>query len=167
MLRILLLFIAIAASIPAWRATAQRTTRGGRTQVARSTAAADTKQRPADTDTVVAPEPGAVVFTGYDKTLNSTRESLFVSNNGTATLSWLLLTIDYLDPAGRQLHRRTVPVACDIPAGQTRRIDIASWDRQGVYFYRGSEPRRRVTAAASPYTVTLSADSVAMRKDTR
>lgn len=161
-----LLLLAVAA-IVASSASAQRTTRRGRAQSTHRPTAAAVKGRPGDADSVVAPAPGAVALSGYDKTLNSTRESLFVSNHGTATLSWLLLTIDYLDHAGRQLHRRTVGVGCDIPAGQTRRINIASWDRQGVYYYRDSEPRRRVTAAASPYTVTLSVDSVALKKETR
>lgn len=164
MRRTLLLIPAIA--LLAATATPQRTTRKGHTRIARRVADTAAPLH-ADADTVMVPLPGSVALSGYDKTLNASRESLFVTNNGDATLAWMSVTIDYLDHAGRQLHRRSLPVACDIPPGQTRRIDIPSWDRQGVYFYRDSEPRRRVTAAASPYTVTLSVDSVGLKKQAR
>lgn len=140
---------------------AQRTTRPGRVQAART--AAERMAQPA-ADTIV-PTSGAVVIAGYDKTLSSRRESFFVTNAAdSATLVWILATIDYLDMQGHQLHRRRATMRCDIPPRQTRRLDIPAWDRQGVYYYRGSEPRRRVQAAASPFEISIRIDSVAVRR---
>lgn len=113
-------------------------------------------------DTCV-PMQGAVAVSGFDKTLRSMRESFFITNNAadSATLVWLRLTIDYRDGAGRQLHRRSVRLRCDVPAGQTRRADITAWDRQNVYYYKKSEPGRRVIAAAAPFDVAIRVDSAA------
>lgn len=144
-------------------ASAQRTTRRGRTAAVQRTEQAHAAPRPGAADTVVAPDSAAVVLAGYDKALNATRESLFVTNAGTAdTLSWMLVTIDYTDMAGRQLHRRTVAIACDIPPQQTRRLDIPSWDSQCVYYYHATQPHRRTLTAASPYRIALRIDSIAM-----
>ena len=74
----------------------------------------------------------------------------------------MLVTIDYTDMAGRQLHRRTVAIACDIPPQQTRRLDIPSWDSQCVYYYHATQPHRRTLTAASPYRIALCIDSIAM-----
>jgi len=116
-------------------------------------------------DTIPLPSDSAVILAGYDKTLSSRRESLFITNAiDSATLVWLLVTVDYLDTSGRQLHSRQAHIRCDIPPGETRRLDIPSWDRQCVYYYRLSEPRRRVQAAASPYDVRIAVDSVALRR---
>ncbi len=151
--------IALAAGLLALAATAQRTTRPGRVRTA-VPVAERVATPPADT---LAAPPGAIVLSGYDKTLAATRESFFVTNTlDSATVVWLAATIDYLDTAGRQLHRRRATMRCAIPAGQTRRIDIPSWDRQHVYYYRASEPRRRVQAAASPFDVAIKVDSIAI-----
>lgn len=153
------LAIALVLAVCALGAAAQRTTRGGRQRAA--VAAAERVAAPV-ADTIAAPE-GGVTVSGYDKTLSSRRESFFVTNGlDSATIVWILATIDYVDTAGRQLHRRRAPMRCHIPPGQTRRIDIPSWDRQGVYYYIASEPRRRVQAAASPFEVSFSVDSIAL-----
>ncbi|MDE6270249.1 MAG: hypothetical protein K2M12_05265 [Muribaculaceae bacterium] len=142
-------------------APAQRTTRSGRPRAVH--AVAERVALPV-ADTVVAPA-GALTVAGYDKTLSSRRESFFVSNHmDSATVVWIGATIDYLDTGGNQLHRRHTGMRCDIPPGQTRRIDIPAWDRQGVYYYRGSEPGRRVQAAASPFDIRFSVDSIALAR---
>ncbi|MDE6454051.1 MAG: hypothetical protein K2L27_07610 [Muribaculaceae bacterium] len=117
-------------------------------------------------DTVAVADSSAyartVVLSGFDKTLASRRESFFVTNTSdSAEIVWLALSIHYYDTAGRQLHSRRTRVRCNVPPLQTRRIDIPAWDRQGVYYYRGSEPRRRVQAAAAPFEVSMSVDSFA------
>lgn len=115
-------------------------------------------------DTVAYTESTSVPvrLSGFDKALSSHRESFFVENKlDSADIVWLSLTIDYLDTSGRQLHRRRARFRCDIPAGETRRIDIPTWDKQGVYYYRKSEPRRRVQASAAPFEVSISVDSAA------
>ncbi len=100
----------------------------------------------------------SVRFYGYEKTLRSTRETMFVSNLcRSRSISALIFTITYTDTKGRQLHRRRVEHRTDIPAGETRRIDIPSWDRQQTFYYTGS-PRPRT--AAIPYDVTITPDTL-------
>lgn len=154
--------IVLAAAWAAAFCAAQRTTRPGRARAAVSPV--ERVSEPA-ADTLRAPA-GAIVLSGYDKTLASTRESFFVSNRMDSTaLVWFAATIDYLDGERRQLHRRRVSLRCHIPPGQTRRLDIEAWDRQHVYYYRGSEPRRRVQAAAAPFDIAVRVDSVAVMRE--
>ncbi|MDE6161752.1 MAG: hypothetical protein K2F77_08850, partial [Muribaculaceae bacterium] len=130
-------------------AEAQRTTRRGSTRTAAATAVIQSGHQPA-ADTIVSGADSCVRLSGFDKTLASRRESFFVSNlMDSADLVWLSMRIDYLDMSGRQLHQRRARVRYDVPPGQTRRVDIPSWDIQKVYYYHKSEPRRRVMAAAA------------------
>lgn len=81
-------------------------------------------------------------FTGYDKKINSSRESFFITNNNARTLAGVELTIDYLTEDGRQLHQRTQTLDCLVPSGETRKIDIRSWDNQNSFYYIKSAPNR-------------------------
>ena len=55
---------------------------------------------------------------------------------------------------GRTLDMRNVKIDIDLPAGETRRIDIKAWDRQKVFYYHLSPVPR--TAQATPYQVGIS-----------
>lgn len=92
------------------------------------------------------------IFSGYDKTLTSATESFFITNRSGRRLLGAVLDIDYLDMSGRQLHRRTVEITCDIPDGETRKVDIPTFDRQHSFYYRLSQSPRR---QASPFDVTI------------
>lgn len=92
------------------------------------------------------------IFSGYDKTLTSATESFFITNRSGRRLLGAVLEIDYLDMAGRQLHRRTMEITCDIPDGQTRKVDIPTFDRQHSFYYRLSQSPRR---QASPFDVSI------------
>ena len=155
----LLLYIAVLSAF-ALLAEAQRTTRGGRHRPVGSTIVRIDNAPAADT--IVAGADSCVRLSGFDKTLASRRESFFVSNlMDSADLVWLSMRIDYLDMSGRQLHQRRARVRCDVPPGQTRRVDIPAWDIQKVYYYHKSEPRRRVMAAAAPFDISITVDSIA------
>lgn len=92
-------------------------------------------------------------FKGYEKTLRSSKESFYVTNKSDSTLERLILSINYLDMAGRQLDRRTIEVDIDMGAGETRRVDVASWDAQKVmYYYRSPKPKAE---QATPYKVRI------------
>lgn len=94
-----------------------------------------------------------VTYSGYDKTVEASCESIFVTNTTGHNVKSVTFVIDYLDDRGRQLHQRTMTLSCDIPAGQTRRLDFTSWDKQHTYYYhRSRAPKRR---QASPYHITL------------
>ena len=107
-------------------------------------------------DTVL-PRGGEVRFSGYEKTLRATRETVFVSNLADRDVARVMFTVTYLDASGRQLHVVRKNVAVEIPAGETRRIDFPTWDRQFAFYYKRS-PRPRVSAI--PYDVKIVADTL-------
>ena len=96
--------------------------------------------------------PEKVRFAGYDKEVNSSKESFLIINESEATLKEIAAEIIYLDMKDRMLHSRTIELKCDIPPGETRRKDIGSWDLQHTYYYYlGNEPKK----VATPYKVKL------------
>lgn len=112
-------------------------------------------------DTVVA-TAGQITVSGYDKPLRSYGESFFVTNATRQRLSAVILDIQYLDLQGRQLHNRRATVAADIPAGETRRVDISSWDkRQTFYYHLGPKPRTR---GVTPFTVRITPVAFVIRR---
>lgn len=112
-------------------------------------------------DTVVA-TAGQITVSGYDKPLRSYGESFFVTNATRQRLSAVILDIQYLDLQGRQLHNRRATVAADIPAGETRRVDISSWDkRQTFYYHLGPKPRTR---GVTPFAVRITPVAFVVRR---
>ena len=92
-------------------------------------------------------------FSGYEKTLRSSKESFFVTNRSDSTVTRLSLDITYKDMKGRPLDTRSVDLDIDLPAGETRRIDLRSWDRQNVFYYHLSPVPR--STRATPYRVNI------------
>lgn len=91
-------------------------------------------------------------FAGYDKGISSSRESFFLINRCPFNINGIAIRINYYDMQSRMLHSRDVTISCDIPAGETRKLDIPTWDTQHTfYYYLGNAPRR----VASPYKVTI------------
>ena len=102
----------------------------------------------------------AVRFYGFDKTITSTQESFFISNGLDKPIKNLELMITYSDMMGRQLHKRTVSLECEIPSGETKRADIKSWDTQkSFYFHKSLKPKRQAT----PFDVRLQLISVTLK----
>ena len=88
----------------------------------------------------------AIRFYGFDKTVGSSTESFFIINGTDSVLTRIGICITYLDMQGRQLHSRDISLDCDIPAGETRRQDIKSWDIQkSFYFHQSVKPKRQAT----------------------
>jgi hypothetical protein len=106
-------------------------------------------------DTIVA--NNNVKFSGYEKTLRSLRETMFVTNTGNRIIEAVYFHITYFDSDGRQLHQASVHKSITIPVGETRKLDIPSWDRQCTFYYVGS-PRPRVSAI--PYSVAITPDTL-------
>lgn len=100
-----------------------------------------------------------IIFTGYDKPQNSSKESFFIINKTDRTLSGIVLNIDYITPDGRQLHKRIEKIPCHIPPGETRKTDISSWDTQHSFRYIESKGRPE----ANPYTVSFSPTLIYLR----
>lgn len=119
----------------------------------------DRKQEPEEDGHWLQPEdslfavmrPG-LEFSGYDKKLTSTRESLFVSNNTGRRILGLRLTIVYRDMKGRELHSRELTLMEDIADGHRRHLDFKSWDTQKAFYSHRSVPKR---SAGTPYKVQI------------
>ncbi len=98
-------------------------------------------------------------FYGFDKTVTSSKESFFVVNGLDNQISVMTVEITYFDMQGRQLHQALLSIDCDIPAGETRRVDIKTWDTQkAFYFHQSAKPRRQAT----PFDVTITLKSIEM-----
>ncbi len=152
-----LLLILTAAACTATTLCAQNTWRGKRRMpVPRSSIAASAApMMPCDS--------GRVSAAGFEKTLRSTTESLFLTNHSADTIERVLLHIEYLDTSGRQLHSRREYIDVNLPPASTRKVDIKSFDRQGVFYYHLSG-RPRTRANATPFEVRLSVDSISPYK---
>ena len=101
----------------------------------------------------------AIRFYGFDKTVSSSTESFFISNGFKSALSGMEIRITYTDMKGRQLHKRTVKIDTPIPAAETMRTDVKSWDTQKSFYYHKSvKPKRQAT----PFDVKVELLSVTL-----
>lgn len=102
-------------------------------------------------DTVVL-SPGMAALAGYDKPLRSNKESIYLTNATRRRLTYIEIEFTYLDESGRQLHKRIVSQQVDIPAGETRQLTFASWDKQrNMYYTLSGKPR---TSNGTPYSIS-------------
>lgn len=97
-------------------------------------------------------DSGLITVAGFEKTLRSSRESMFVTNHSALPVTALQLDITYKDMSGRMLHRQSQWVSADIPPGETRMVAIASFDRQNLFYYHLSPLPPRATRA-TPFKV--------------
>lgn len=103
----------------------------------------------------IAPARGELRLSGFDKPLRSRTETFFVTNSladTTATVVSLTVRLDYSAMDGRQLHSAERTVRCHIPPGQTRRVEVPSWDRQQTFYYHRNSPPPR--AQGTPFKVS-------------
>lgn len=91
-----------------------------------------------------------VSFAGYDKEPNSNLESFMIINPSSLTIIGFEVKVNYLDMQDRMLHSRIIKENCEVPPGETRRMDIKTWDKQhAYYYYLGNRPKR----VATPFKV--------------
>lgn len=94
----------------------------------------------------------SIRFYGFDKTVTSSMESFFISNTLDSAITGMEIEITYFDMQGRQLHKRIVPLAVNVPPHETIRTDIKSWDTQKSFYYHKSlKPKRQAT----PFNVKI------------
>lgn len=89
-----------------------------------------------------------VVYSGFDKPRNSKYETFFITNNTDRVLTGVNLYIEYLTLDGRMLHKRFYPLRCYIPAGETRQVELKSWDTQHSFVYEKSTDTSRRPATS-------------------
>lgn len=110
-------------------------------------------------DTVATPDASVISVNGYDKPLRSRRETFFATNNSTESIARIAFSIRYFDSKQRLLHQTVHNVPADIPAGETRQINIPSWDTQfNFYYLRSAIPQR--AQQATPYDVRINVDTL-------
>lgn len=108
-------------------------------------------------DTVI-PAKGEVVVSGFEKAQQSVSESFFVTNHTSRTITSVTFTITYLNLRGEMLHARTETVRCDIPPEMTRKVDLRSWDRQKLWYFKDSQARHN--DFCNPFDVRIRIDCV-------
>lgn len=91
-----------------------------------------------------------LTFMAYDKKASADKETFFVDNGSDATLTALEIEISYFNGSGKLIHKRSVEILQEFPARETRKVDIASWDKQKSFHYINSVPS---TKGSTPYTV--------------
>ncbi len=84
-----------------------------------------------------------IEFNGFDKLLKNGKESFFITNHTDRTLTGITLYIDYRTPSGKQLTKRFIKLSCRIPAGETRKADIPTFDTQRSFYYLRSEKPKK------------------------
>ena len=105
-------------------------------------------------DTITAPPADSIALSGFEKPLRSVRESLFVTNHTCRPLTGVILEVSYFDMHGNLLHRATREASVTLPAGETRRIELPSFDRQQLFYYHQS-PLPRGAVQATPFDVKV------------
>lgn len=102
-----------------------------------------------------------IILAGFDKTVESAYESLFLSNNSNDTLTSISLNIRYSMPDGRALTASDHTIDCTIPPHETRQISFPSWDKQKSFYYKNSRhPARR---QATPFTVNIKVTGISLK----
>lgn len=125
-----------------------------------------TVETAAHQDTILADQisDNAITFSGFEKTLRATRESVFVTNSLNDTVSSLKFDIEYSDVEGNQLHRLTRSVNQIIPPGETRQLSFRTWDSQHAFYYEMSPPGRGALRA-TPFRVKIQLQSLTLKID--
>lgn len=108
-------------------------------------------------DTVRVTSQTDIRLSGYDKPLNSRKESLFVTNHLSRDITAIELRLNYTDMSDRQLHETTRIIRADIPAGATRRVDFQSWDKQNSFYYHRSRQPRSTNVTPFKVSCTVTA----------
>lgn len=126
-----------------WRRPVKPSTPAARASITAQAAVAE--------DTVVV-DSGLITVAGFEKTLRSSRESMFVTNHTELPVCALQLDITYKDMSGRMLHKQSQWVSADIPPGETRMVAVMSFDRQNLFYYHLSPLPPRATRA-TPFKV--------------
>ncbi|MCI9054986.1 MAG: hypothetical protein HFJ87_07595 [Muribaculaceae bacterium] len=96
----------------------------------------------------------SLAVAGFEKPLRAVRESMFITNKSSVAVEGLELEITYLDMKGRMLHKVTRKITVDLPSGETRRVEVPAFDRQGLFYYKLSPVPARATQA-TPFDVKV------------
>jgi len=117
--------------------------------------------RQADAYETVDSLPGLSLY-GYDKPLSASSESFYAVNRSDADVGLITVEFSYFDMSGRLLHKAEHTIRCLLPASETRKLSVPTWDRQhSLYYHKSTVPRR----SATPYTVAYTIKAVGILPD--
>lgn len=100
----------------------------------------------------------SIHLNGYDKPLRASVETMFITNGLADSISAVGITVEYLDLKGRKLHSRSECVRVELTPGDTRMVQLPTWDKNHSFFYAGGQHPR--TSGVTPYRVRLSANYI-------
>ena len=100
-------------------------------------------------------DPNAVSLKGYSKRASDAKESFFITNNTKQRMSAVRLLLRYTTMQGEMLTQRTVTVPVSLKPGETKLVEVKSFDVQRLfYYYAGPQPRKQATPFKVAYRLT-------------
>ena len=93
-----------------------------------------------------------LIFLAYDKKTSASKETFFIENKSDSDLKSLNIEISYFTSDGKLIHRRETSLDGDFRSGETRKVDISSWDTQKSYHYIHSAASKK---GSTPYSVRI------------
>jgi len=92
-------------------------------------------------------DPAAITLKNFSKRAGDTKESFLVTNNSAHRMSAVRLRLRYTRLNGEIIHERDVTVPVSLKPGETRNVEIRSFDTQrNYYYYAGPKPRKEAVA---------------------
>ena len=99
-------------------------------------------------------KPDKIRISGFEKRVSDSQESFFITNNTGYRISRILIKLQYYDIDGRPIHHRERTVECELDSGDTRQVNIPSFDRHRRYYYRnGPKPKRSAIPFGAAYEI--------------
>lgn len=100
-------------------------------------------------------DPNAVSLKGYSKRASDAKESFFITNNTKQRMSAVRLLLRYTTMQGEMLTQRTVTVPLSLKPGETKLVEVKSFDVQRLfYYYAGPQPRKQATPFKVAFRLT-------------
>ena len=100
-------------------------------------------------------DPNAVSLKGYSKRASDAKESFFITNNTKQRMSAVRLLLRYTSMQGEMLTQRTVTVPVSLKPGETKLVEVKSFDVQRLfYYYAGPQPRKQATPFKVAFRLT-------------
>ena len=106
-------------------------------------------------DSLIDIDPNAVTLKGYSKRASDSKESFFITNNTKHRMSAVRLLLRYTTMKGELLTQRTVTVPVNLKPGETKLVEVKSFDVQRLfYYYAGPQPRKQATPFQVAFRLT-------------
>ena len=106
-------------------------------------------------DSLMTVDPAAVTIKGFAKRASDSKESFFITNNTRHRMSAVRLLMRYTTMNGELLTQRSVTVPVSLKPGETKLVEVKSFDVQRLFFfYAGPQPRKQATPFKVSYRLT-------------